>query len=82
MQARTSVHKRHPVKQSTHSTLGGTAANTREAGLSVQPSGTDGKHSMRGVGQAWAMKTEGSVRVGMELAGSREARKIKGSVYS
>lgn len=38
--------------------------------------------SMLGVGQAWAMKTEGSVRVGMELAGSGEAGKIKGSVYS
>lgn len=38
--------------------------------------------SVLGVGQAWATKTEGSVRVGMELAGSGEAGKIKGSVYS
>lgn len=37
--------------------------------------------SMLGVGQAWTTKTEGSVRVGIELAGSGDAGKIKGSMY-
>lgn len=44
MKTGTSVHKRPTVKWNRHNTLGKTAGNTREPGLSVQPSGTDGKH--------------------------------------
>lgn len=36
--------------------------------------------SMLGVGQAWTTKTEGSVRVGIELAGRGVPGKRKGSV--
>lgn len=47
MKTRTSVHRRHTVKWKRHNTLDETAGNTRELGLSVQPSVTDGKHVRR-----------------------------------